>query len=80
MNIKNKLQRIETARRVNQSDWIKNATDAELKSLVEAQGGGDPHFTEWLKTLSDKELLTLRDGKPGARKLLEKFNEYQASA
>jgi len=74
MKLKTKIRNIEKRQRENEIAWLESLTDAELDKIA---GERDLIVSEWLKTLTDDELLILRDGRPGANKLMDKFNEYQ---
>lgn len=75
MSIKNRLGKIETNNAQAIDDWLEGLSDEELERI--AAGDGNDEFAEWLTTLTDDELETIRYGKPGAKALRGKFNEYQ---
>ena len=79
MSIISRIKKVETSINSERTNWLNGLPDDELERFA-ASGGSDPLFTGWLQTLTDDELLTIRDGRLGAKRLLEKFDEYQKQA
>lgn len=77
MNIKNRIRKIEAGNAQRFDKWLSGLSDEELEENINRYGRKDGVFSKWLETLTDDEIETLRYGKPGARALRAKFNEYQ---
>ena len=74
MSLKTKIKTLEKRQKENKTAWLKNLSDDKLEKIA---GERDLIVTSWLGTLTTDELLILRDDRPGATGLREKFNEYQ---
>lgn len=74
MSLKRRIEQIEATQGEKESLWLQSLPDAELEEI---SNSGKNLTSEWMRTLTDDELLTIRDGKPGVKKLTENFNEYQ---
>ena len=76
MNIKGRINKIETNNARNLNRRLSSLSDEELQNIAD-QGGADNSSSEWLKTLTDDELETILYDRPGAEMLIRKCNEYQ---
>ncbi len=76
MNLRNRIRKIESLNNQQTTDWLISLSDEELERISGSEAE-DKVFTDWLKTLNETELLTVRDGKPNAKALMEKFYEYK---